>query len=193
MHSIAFVLLPTDVRDIRKTTESLLAPYDTELEVQPYKSYFPDSVRNYWAEKLGTEDLQTIANRLRLEANGKWETLIDDVGIYEISTHNPRGRFDYWRAAQLFEPKLAVPQVGEDLSRSLCLVSQLPRGENIPYSLITPEGDWFCANDFGVKPIYDFKGQSHLNREANARWEDEVHKLLARYANHLVFALDVHS
>ena len=194
MHSIAFVLLPTDISNIRETTRSLLAPYHIELDVQPYKAYLSDKEVNYWAEKLGTRDLQIIAKKLQFLENGSVEAGIDDIGLYEMTTFNPRGRFDNWRPAKVFEVTPASSRFEKDLSCSICPVPQLSNSiESIPYSIITPEGEWFCATDHGVIPRYDFEGRRHLNHEAQTKWEHEAGKLLAKYPNHLVFALDVHS
>ena len=194
MHSIAFVLLPTDVTDIRQTAKALLAPYHIELEVQPYKAYFSVKEVKYWAEKFGTEDLRKIAENLRLPNNGGMDVIMDDVGLFMMDTFNQRGRFDYWNPAELFEETSVSSKFGKDLSRSICLVSQLLNSkDSIPFSIIAPEGEWFCAKDQGVVPLYDFEGQHHLNHEAQTKWEHEARMLFAKYPNHLVFALDVHS
>jgi hypothetical protein len=192
MHSIAFVLLPLDVADVRQATKTLLAPYSIDLEVEPYKDYLSDAHLKHWSDKLGTKDWQTIAAEMRLPENGCVDARVDDAGIYEFSTHNQKGRFDYWGPTEIFDETPASSRFEKGLRRCLCAVSQLPKESN-PFSVITPDGLWHSAMDCGVRPVYDFTGRAHLNREAEARWRQEVSKLLASHANYLVFALDVHS
>jgi len=61
MHSIAFVLLPADVVDVRAAIKALFAPFHIELEADPYKEYLSDHAVKYWASMAGIRQTGLLA------------------------------------------------------------------------------------------------------------------------------------
>ena len=196
MHSIVFVLLPPDATELLKKARELLAPFDQNLEVPAYKDYLTNEQIRHWIEKLGTMSLDELARRLAREY--AYEARVDELGIYELTTFNRNGHWDYWRPIKyLPNDQERTKRWGKELAQSVCLARELPPDKNIPHSIVTPDGKWHDVNDFGYKTILQYeKGGTGLhpqNVEPMAKWENHVRDILGNHSNHVILVLDCHS
>jgi len=87
---------------IGEDLEGQLAPYDEQIEVTPYKQYADsDQIAHYeslYREKhdgQDPEDDQVLVTWLREEFNYH-EFQRDQTGIYEMSTYNPKSKWDWY-------------------------------------------------------------------------------------------------
>lgn len=90
--------------------EAILAPYDENLEVEPYRDYEDGEPAGFWAvsslreeEGLNPDDAtltwQQVADAYNKRYGGdEAPMLVDDPGrAYVMSTRNPEAKWDYWR------------------------------------------------------------------------------------------------
>jgi hypothetical protein len=143
------VLVPPSTEDIDEKVAELIEPYSKWIKL-PHKEYLRqweiDQVR--WRHHLPGDALEQIVGKIK-EA-GDEEVRLDEKGIYSITTHNPRGRWDGWRIGGVWDgyiqgKKRSDGKVGHNLGReheqlhnNICLVSRLPRFFTV-YELITPD------------------------------------------------------
>ncbi len=197
MHSIVFVLLPPDTSDIQVKTESLLAAFNSELELAPYKRRYGSEQVEYWKKRFGKNELPALAEELSRQIKSDFGT--DEDGLFEISTFNESGRWDGWSPFNYFERDPAqLSRWGKKLARSIRPATLLSEKDfDAPYSLITPDGKWHSVEDFGynlgLQVQCEINGLHPENTEPVARWGDFVRSMVMRHADHLVFVLDCHS
>jgi hypothetical protein len=83
--------------------EKALAPYDENLEVEPYRDYEGGEPAGHWSLDKGTlSGPVTWADVARLYnekyGDGEEQMLVDESGrAYSMSTRNPDAKWDYWR------------------------------------------------------------------------------------------------
>jgi hypothetical protein len=197
MHSHVYVLLPANTTDILGQTRLLLAPFDQNLELAPHKRHITENNVQFFKEKHGTNDLRVLAEKLQRDFHEEFG--VDDLGLFEITTFNEMGKWDYWSLKNYFPIDSArVNRWGKDLAPSIVLVSDLNLNkENAPHSMLTPDGKWHDVDDFGYVTRLQFekglKGLHPANVEPMARWRSHVREVLNQHADHLVLAIDCHS
>lgn len=111
-HSCIIVCLPPSVtpETVEEALGNVLAPFDENKEVEPYRSYEKDEAKDHWfassMKKSGAWDGEGPLSWDTLAAafNAKYSD--DDSPIlieeetgraYTMSTYNPKSRWDYWR------------------------------------------------------------------------------------------------
>src|SRR5690348_1935595 len=88
--------------------EDLLAPYNENLEVEPYRDYYQGLPSEHWSvetlRKAGLNpDDTTLTWAEVAEAHNRYYSAVgkmkidDDGRAYYMSTSNPQGYWDYWR------------------------------------------------------------------------------------------------
>lgn len=95
--------------DDPKHLDAIMAPWDENREVDPYRDYEKDSPASYWAvdslrknEGLNPDDATLTWAQVAEAANRRYPDenplMVDDAGrAYTMSTYNPESRWDYWR------------------------------------------------------------------------------------------------
>ena len=98
--------------------EDLLAPYDENMEITPYKAYWDTDDHKRWEQILrdpknssgggysgakllkgdgpSLEDVASAYNARYSEGNED-KVFVDDGGIYQWSTYNPQSKWDWWQ------------------------------------------------------------------------------------------------
>jgi len=88
--------------------EAVMAPYDENLEVEPYRSYEEGGPAGHWsvsgsrkAGLLGADDSALTWAQVAEAHNKRYDDepiLLDGDGrAYAMSTRNPQSKWDYWR------------------------------------------------------------------------------------------------
>ena len=108
--------VPKNAKHVEEMLEPLLAPYNEELEVEPYKDYCRPVVENWrtaadrelaWpysvvrenAPELDLSDYAAVAtfmNKRYADDGGEREYGADEDGLFQWSTYNPLSKWDWW-------------------------------------------------------------------------------------------------
>lgn len=195
MHSFSIVILPANVISIREFIKQILAPFYMELEVEPYKEFFTKEYTYDVARQRGAgTNLELIDEILREKEK---DMGVENGLIYWMTTYNPNSKWDYWKIGgnydkAIYELKtsLNLKQIGndEDICNNTCPVSLIPK-DCIPYSIVTPNGDWYSEADYGWKMM----NSKEENEKALIEWKKKVKYLFEKYWDSLAVGLDVHS
>lgn len=205
MYFSALVLLPLDTINIEEKIIEILAPYYSELEVEPYKEYLTEEKITEEIEYLATlsiEEIEKIATTWEIpshdlrslakielgdrlgwfeeEADG-----IDEVGLYKMTTINPQGKWDYYRFIEIealdSETAISYP----------CRVIDLP--EVIPYAIVTSNGEWHELGDVaGMQTFVNIIHGDSIMSEEETAWQIKVRAILKDYSDCICVALRCH-
>lgn len=83
-----------------------LAPFDENLQVEPYREYLPEAAWRYYNCEPGAP-----AEEVAAKWNAEWETDtfgVDEHGLYETHTINPDGKWDWYEIGGRWAPFFRV-------------------------------------------------------------------------------------
>lgn len=173
-HSCIIVCLPPSVtpETVEEALGNVLAPFDENKEVEPYRSYEKDEAKDHWfassMKKSGAWDGESPLSWEALAAafNAKYSDdgspilIEEETGrAYTMSTYNPKSRWDYWRIGGRWADRFVVAK--DALDRDTIVADKRAwelKGE--------PKAIGRC--DGGRKRALDFEAQrvSAENRDA---------------------------
>lgn len=182
--------------DIRAELRDILAPFDSEMEVEPYKDYYKAEGVKTLAQRHGTgSDLNALVKKL--QATWSSDIDVDEHGLYCMSTYNPKAKWDYWGVGGGYDREIHNEDTAligkskgwdEHLCANICLVSSLP-SDVVPSIIITPTREWHECEDFGWRMMR----APEEKEKAWGEWEVFARRVLQQYHDHFAVALDVHS
>ncbi|MCZ1012348.1 hypothetical protein [Streptomyces lydicus] len=138
--SLLVALPPTSPDKVEAALEDVLAPFDEDTEVAPYRAYESGNAEDYWPVAACREDGQLPAEepltweqvaeavnaRNKHDKDSSAYLHVDDDGrAYKVSTYNPNSKWDRWqiggrwtgyfipRADAAGDPRLLVGSPGE--------------------------------------------------------------------------------
>lgn len=167
MRFTTVVLIPADTSDIVDTVTRLMAPYDSEREVAPYR------------ENISAEEKMFIAKRYHLSPDDPeiWNRIADwyghpcyedEQGHYSFSTVNPDGHWDGWMLHDLQEDVYRLPDASLNTFN--------------PLAIVTPDGTW-----------HEMPYRWDESPEQTTQRHQLVEQLFAQYPAYLAAVLDCHS
>lgn len=210
-HFVTLVLVPNDSLDVKGTVESLLAPYNEEIAVAPYKT-------DCWciggiAHRAGTdaadrdvEDMDVLRTRYWALPDAErptWEAWIHDwmaVADRVEQTHPLYQKPDpQCEDCHGFGQRLTTynPNSQWDwwtiggrwdgwLSRSNRIPAKTAASQGkVPFAIVTPDGQWHEKGRMG------WWGMTSNEKEDEA-WADEVQRLLLAHPDALAVTCDLH-
>ncbi|MEI7741284.1 MAG: hypothetical protein WCJ29_02155 [bacterium] len=176
-HYNAVVLVERGERgleQIESETVEMLEKFNINTEVPPYKTYIsPEQIKSM-AEytELDPSDLKPLAAYMKT-----WDGTeggVDEGGLFNISTQNPEGHFDYCVMLGEARPEnYGVQLFGEG------------NQERIVLAVFTPDGKWIQG------PMFYGAGTEEDNRELDA-WIEKVKKILEENKDKAVLVFDCH-
>jgi len=194
-HFFTVVLVEPELEkdEIEERVSELLAPYDENLQINPYRVY------------LDPEDIKNMAEHYKLDPNNSAGIIkkikdwsgdrggIDDKGLYRISTYNPKSKWDWWRIGGRWNGEIKGAYRGskdgfnfddefETLEENICPISELPENLEI-FAIVTPDGFWHEKGHMGW-----FGCTSNINKD----WKKIVKDLLKKYSNYIAIGCDLH-
>lgn len=171
MHSICYVILPDHTENKEQYVKEVLAPYNSELEVPPYRHFLSKEITLRSMEKSRCKTLDEYAEFLRQH---EADAGIENGLCFFWLTINPNGHWDYYV-----------------LERTDTITEKTPA----PFSLITPQGLWKDKFDFDYKPILDFKNNTEHpdNMDAQKKWKLFWEKCRKEYQGKPYYILNIHS
>ncbi len=164
----------SDLRRLEHKAETMLANFDINKEVDPYKKYVDkDDIRQMAKSyKIGLNDFSTLAEKLK-EWSGDTGG-VDEGGLYGISTKNPNGHIDAWGISTQIKPE----------DRGALLFGE--GDEKICHAVVTPDGIWHSESPW----VY---GSPNADEEKElAIWTKKMSTLLNEYKDAVAFLADCH-
>ncbi|OAS21555.1 hypothetical protein A8708_16615 [Paenibacillus oryzisoli] len=176
--SICYVVLPDnlfldDNNMVYTFVKNHIINYYSELEVEPYKKFFSEKETLEIAKRKGFSNLSDFEEYLE---NNKNDDGIENGLYFWNTTFNEQGRWDGFRLDGL--------KIGYDLMNE------------VPYSVVTPDGNWHSERDYGYKPILDFNNgfkQHSDNIEPRKKWIEYLDSFYREYKGKNFAILFVHS
>ena len=171
------VLLPRNgstPKQMEDKASDMLAKFDINKEVEPYKTYVEAKEIQRMAEHFGIDstNLSALAEKY-VEWNGE-KGGVDENGLYVISTKNPEGYVDSWSVFTEVKPE----------DRGRLLFGQ--DGEvKVVRALVTPDGKWidgpwvYCAPNAEQEKEFE-------------EWFKKLAALLEENKNTVAFLADCH-
>lgn len=194
-HFFTIVIVPADTKseEIEAKVQDLLAPYDENLDVTPYKKYLDNEDISRMASFYESDDLSVLAARMEDWSGG--EGGIDEQGLYELSTRNTQSKWDWWTIGGRWNGVIRdTPRSDEKGFNFAEEYRQLD--ENIlpvwrvdhkihAHAVITPDGKWHEQGRMGwFAVVHDEK--------AEEVWDAEVVKIIQDHRDCLLVGVDCH-
>lgn len=201
----------TEPAYIEREVERLLAPFDENMEVAPYKEYMSDEdiarmVRHYTehpmaAPPVDPNDLTTLLPYME-DWNGS-EGAIDGGGLYYLRTYNPQSKWDWWSVGGRYSGRI-TGDPGQDIVR----VSEMKPGDLVTheydfignpirelekheqyyshcYGILTKEGEWISQGRMGWFGMSD-------DAHDSVEWSKRYFEILSSYPNDWAVLVDCH-
>jgi hypothetical protein len=196
-HFFTVVIVPgtTPTNQIEETVSRLLAPYDENQRVEPYKVYLDreDIARMAARYDIAPDNLAELAHYIT-----RWTGLqggMDEHGLYRLSTYNPEAKWDWWVIGGRWNGEIrGAPRNDEtgfnfgaeyhQLAENLLPVSQLEHRLTC-FAVVTPDGSWHERGHMGMWAIVTGE------KEQDA-WDKEVMALLQQHQGDLLVGVDCH-
>jgi hypothetical protein len=196
-HFFTVVLIPetTEPEHMKETVSRLLAPYDENVHVDPYKMYLSREeiermARHYQQSSQNLTELARSMEEWTGEEGGG-----DEEGLYRLRTSNPQAKWDWWVIGGRWNGEVrANPQSDEtgfnfgdqyhQLEENMLPVRYLDH--TLPcFALVTPDGAWHEQGKMGWwATITDEKTES--------AWKEEVVKIIQQHQDTILVGVDCH-
>ena len=160
------VVIPTNTPDIIGVIEQLVAPYDAEQVVLPYRVNITDEEKVLIAQHYG---LQLDDSRL-FDTFSNWYGYPcdrDEQGDYYLGSDNPKGYWDGW--------------ILQDAQTDVYELPHASMNGIDPLAIVTPDGLWHEMPYRWDESAQQMTQRRHL-----------VQQLLAQYTGHLAVLLHCH-
>ncbi|MBD2370602.1 MULTISPECIES: hypothetical protein [Leptolyngbya] len=199
---MTLVIMSPHTVNVREKVREMLAPFYSDLNVEPYREYldqkdllkeiqYLSTLSQQEVEELARkwevphDDIETLA-KLNLDWYDDEVTGVDENGFYRMTTINPLGKWDSYESIEA-EPGEDTPAISYP-----CLVLTLP--PVIPYAIVTPDGKWYEAgSEVGIQTLKrSLLNANDSETPEEAAWGLTVREILARYSDHIVTALNCH-
>lgn len=161
-----FLILPKNTPDVIKAIEQLMAPYNAERSVPPYRVDITDDEKALIAQYYGL----SLDDPGLLEAYSRWYEYPckrDERGNYYLSSDNPEGYWDGW----MLHGQTDIYELPDPLMDSID-----------PLAIVTPDGLWH-------EMLYRYDESA----EQRAQRQQVVQQFFTQYTGYLAILLDCHS
>jgi hypothetical protein len=166
-HLITIVIIPGDTPDdqVEATVARLLAPYEECLEVEPYKRRVDDP---QWCD----------------------EPLQDEQGWYEMSTSNPKRKWDWWEIGGRWYGGVKGMKGGA-IHESMGVIADNTMPVKhldfklMAHAIVTLDGEWHEKGKMGwFAVVHDEK--------ADEEWEKEIIEITKNHQDCIMVGVDCH-
>ncbi len=196
-HFFTVVIVPGDTptEQIEELVARLLAPYDENLRVDPYKVYLDDQETRRMASSyhLSPHHLTELARHLEDWAGQSGG--VDEHGLYRWSTSNPQAKWDWWVIGGRWNGAIrAAPRhdetgfnFGEEyhqLAENMLPVKQLDH-TLVCFAVVTPDGVWHEQGKMGWWAVV-------TDEKDDAEWDEELAGILQNHQDGMLVGVDCH-
>lgn len=177
---LVIVVDAAGIEQVERTAAKMLAPYDENLDVEPYRDY-PDEgeltrMRAWFEETYcyapAVKDLADVMQQ--------WHNTpgyVDEEGkLYRMSTYNPNSKWDWYQVGGRSEGT-GYAQFAVDSDHPNHLRAEgfdVRRVQWTPYSVLTPDGAWHTQGRLGWFGV-------SIDAMDDEAWTTHVEQLLAPY------------
>lgn len=182
MHYLTYVFIPKNA-DIDEAVAKALAPFDEDLQAQPWKRHLDAGEIAAMAKQYSVRrtSLLKLAGCMEDWCGGTGG--VDGKGLFVIHTYNPDGKWDWYEVGGRWNGFLrGNVRTAKSLLKS-------PRLEALlPHDFLTPDGTWHA------RARYVSTGwiKGHIVHKPARRWLDEFTTALAAWPHHRVVCVDRH-
>lgn len=192
-------LIEKGKKEIQDYKESVYDKYLADPEAYAKTTSNPAHlgyVKNEFPKKLQWTDEEIYQEEIKWDEP---EDITPEGGRY--STSNPKSKWDWWRIGGRWDGVLSLDgefikdpedkgfnfgDEHEELHNNAVFISKLPKkSENVPYALITPDGEWLERGEMG------WFGMA-ANEKDKDSWDEQVWKILEKYQDYLIVGVDCH-
>lgn len=215
MHYFILVLFtPKEIEDCKGSATALssllaerMAPFDENLDAEPYKEYLgPDSIRR-GVENYGSEEA-LIANMVDWDGypGGR-----DAQGIYYLSTRNPLSKWDYFGPGGRYTGRVRGIRITQDsqidyhaLEQNAVWVKDLPQDFTC-YGILSPDEGWIEERDMPshqeADKVFDDRAgwpenedawRALLKQSEEVEWPERRSNILKAYQECFCIGVDIH-
>jgi hypothetical protein len=186
MHYCVFVMIDPDT-DIETGVQEALAPFDEELEVEPYRVHFSHGEVRMMAEhyRIDPADLHALVRKMP-----DWtrrEGGVDRFGLYYSTTSNPDGRWDWYEIGGRWNGY--IPRAANNNILAGILAKARHLRDCLPCFVLTPKGRWLERERYYVSKESKRVKQEKLN---DRQWLKRVREVLLEWPNCRVVCVDIH-
>lgn len=164
----------SNTEQLAQKANEMLANFDINKEVEPYKHYIEADEIQRMAKHYGIDPTNLPALSEKLEDWDGDKGRVDETGLYGISTKNPDGHTDYWSIFAEMKPedrgRLLFGQSGE---------------EKTVKAIVTPDGKWIDG------PWVYGAPNAEQEKELEA-WNKKLTSFLDEYKDAAAFLADCH-
>lgn len=186
-HFTVLCIIPADLIAEYRATESersavdlaiaeMLAPYDENMEVDPYRAYLDEEEVLSMAQSYEIDATNLTALVEKMKSWAGFEGGIDEKGLYRLSTYNPLSKWDWYQIGGQWR-NCFISKLDADLSRLIFQAEGLIH--DLVYDRKTDLRRVRC--DGGPKGLLDLK---MMRKIAGDSKRDEFIKLNAIIAEH---------
>jgi hypothetical protein len=160
------VIIPAHTSDIVRIVEHLMAPYDLERPVAPYRVDIPVEERGVVAQRHGLlpDDPEMRDNLSDWYGSPCYQ---DEQGYYYVSSENPHGYWDGW--------------ILHDVQTDVYRLPDASMSGIDPLAVLTPDGVW-----------HEMPYRWNETTQQTAQRQHLVEQVLAHYPAYLAVRLDCH-
>jgi hypothetical protein len=182
-HFKTLVIVPAGTSDIEDAINKILAPFDENMQVAPYKRY-PDADSNArMAEHYNTNDPLVLATHMQDWRNA--DGGVDDQGLFYWSTYNPDSKWDWWVIGGRYHGYWGENNVDERRGQEANIRPVMDIGQWSAYAIVTPLSEWHATGRMGWFGV-------SFDEQEKQRWDAERAEVMSGHKNDLVVICDLH-
>jgi hypothetical protein len=187
MHYCVFVMIEPNT-DIESGVAEMLAPFNESLDATPYRVHLDHSEVVRMARYYGIEPANLHALAQRMPDWRSTDGGVDREGLFAVSICNPDGRWDWYEVGGRWTGY--IPHSRQNSIRAGTLGDADYLRRCLPAFLVTPDGDWLEH-----ERCYFANGFTDVKTEAmeDETWLELIRDTLAKWPDHLVVCVDIHS
>lgn len=204
MHYTALAVLPpdtdiTDEKALKAAVDAVMAPFDENLDVAPWKDYMTAEDVADMAEFNHIEPGDTAALEAQIQAHG-WDADTggrDERGFYNLRTSNPAGKWDWFEVGGRWDGGLKDWGIPTLLKGNAAYLRDIP-----PYTeygdgdgprtraavLAHPRPCWLEVRSYDRTAI-----EVDKYFPPNPRYREQVADICRRYPDHIGVLVDYHT
>jgi hypothetical protein len=196
-HFFTVVIVPgtTPPDQIEETVARLLAPYDEDIAVAPYRVYLDreriERMANHY--QTSPDNLTELARHMRDWCGSGGG--VDEQGLYRLSTYNPQSKWDWWVIGGRWNGEVRSAPGNDEtgfnfgreyhqLPENMLPVKELQAPLSC-FALVTPDGEWHERGEMGWFGMV-------ANEKEQDDWEREVADILQKHQEDILVGVDCH-
>lgn len=197
-HFVTVALLPaaTPKENIESEVDKIMAPYDENIEVEPYHKHIGNEGRAQMEEHYKTKNTKELVKKMQ-DWHGRPGGYDPKMGLYYVTTYNPASKWDWWVIGGRWDGRmLGLDEIDDGqggfnfddtfhtLKRNSAHIDDIAP-DFVPFAFVTPDGKWHEKGKMGWWAVTHGEQPEH-------EWKKEWENALKKYPNSIAVSLDCH-